>query len=62
VPGGLYQEVRTGRVVQLDTRDILPASLDGRVACYIRLDDSDKDDPAAENVAGASDPRAGAAG
>lgn len=34
---GLYRELRTGRVVRLSAEDILPASLDGRVACYIRI-------------------------
>jgi hypothetical protein len=34
-PSGRYREVGTGREVILDEQDILPASLDGRVAAYI---------------------------
>ncbi len=33
---GLYREVETGRLVLMEKEDRLPASLDGRVACYIR--------------------------
>ena len=35
VPSGLYREIGTGRLVQLDEEDTLPASLDGRVATYV---------------------------
>jgi len=35
-PPGEYLEVETGRLVDLDEEDILPASCDGRVASYIR--------------------------
>lgn len=34
-PAGLYRELGSGRLVQLDRSDVLPASLDGRVACYV---------------------------
>ena len=37
VPPGVYKEVRSGRRVHLDRDDVLPATLDGRVACYARL-------------------------
>jgi hypothetical protein len=37
VPAGAYREVESGRVVVLDTEERLPASLDGRVACYLPL-------------------------
>lgn len=37
VPAGAYRQVETHRVVRLDHEDHLPASLDGRVACYVRL-------------------------
>ncbi len=32
---GLYREVGTGRELYLNVEDVLPASLDGRVACYM---------------------------
>lgn len=38
VPPGIYRQIGTGRILRLDTRDILPASLDGRVACYERVE------------------------
>ncbi len=38
-PPGVYREIVTRREVRLDTADLLPASLDGRVACYVRVDD-----------------------
>ena len=37
VPPGLYKEVRSGRRIHLSQDDFLPATLDGRVACYARL-------------------------
>ena len=37
VPPGTYRQIGTGRVLCLDQYDILPASLDGRVACYERI-------------------------
>jgi hypothetical protein len=37
VPAGIYREVETEREVRLDQEDYLPASLDGRVASYVRV-------------------------
>jgi hypothetical protein len=37
VPKGTYRQVGGGREVRLDNEDFLPASLDGRVACYVRV-------------------------
>ena len=37
VTPGLYREIGGKREVRLDAEDILPASLDGRVACYTRI-------------------------
>ncbi len=37
VPPGVYLQVGTGRRVCIETEDTLPASLDGQVACYIRV-------------------------
>jgi hypothetical protein len=37
VPPGAYREINGGRMVDLDKADVLPASLDGHVACYSRL-------------------------
>ncbi len=37
VQPGRYQNVSTGRIVELPKQDTLPASLDGCVACYVRL-------------------------
>lgn len=34
---GLYRQVGSGREVRLEQEDFLPASLDGRVACYMRI-------------------------
>ncbi len=34
---GTYRQVGGMREVRLDHEDILPASLDGRVACYMRI-------------------------
>jgi len=33
---GLYQQLDSNRVVALDFEGFLPASLDGRVACFVR--------------------------
>ena len=38
VPSGRYRDADTGREVNLAQPDYLPASLDGRVAQYIRVD------------------------
>ena len=34
-PSGLYREVGTGREILLEQQEVLPASLDGRVAAYL---------------------------
>ncbi len=34
VPRGIYRQIETKREIVLDREDTLPASLDGRVACY----------------------------
>lgn len=36
-PPGMYEEVSSGRTVTIGLEDLLPASLDGHVACYRRL-------------------------
>jgi hypothetical protein len=36
VPAGDYQQVETKREVHFEKEDVLPASLDGRVAVYVR--------------------------
>jgi hypothetical protein len=38
VPSGVYRQMGSGCEVMLDQDDVLPASLDGRVACYMRID------------------------
>ncbi len=37
VPSGVYKQIGGDREVKLDHEDFLPASLDGRVACYMRV-------------------------
>lgn len=37
VPAGTYRRLDTGRTLMLAGPDALPASLDGRVACYVRV-------------------------
>jgi hypothetical protein len=37
VPPGVYREISSRREVRLEREDYLPASLDGRVACYQRM-------------------------
>ncbi len=37
VPSGTYKQIGGSREVRLDHEDFLPASLDGRVACYMRV-------------------------
>ena len=37
VEAGRYRELNSGKELHLETEDTLPASLDGRVACYARL-------------------------
>lgn len=34
---GRYRELGSGRLIELDKEDTLPASLDGRVACYVKV-------------------------
>ena len=34
---GTYRQVGGNREILLENEDILPASLDGRVACYMRV-------------------------
>jgi len=36
VPAGDYQQVETKREVHFEKEDVLPASLDGHVAVYVR--------------------------
>ena len=36
-PAGLYQRIGTSHTIRLIHQDYLPATLDGRVACYARL-------------------------
>ena len=37
VAPGLYEDMDSGRRVWIECEDFLPASLDGRVACYRRV-------------------------
>ena len=37
VESGAYKQVGTGRILRLSEAGHLPASLDGRVACYVRM-------------------------
>jgi len=37
VPPGVYRQIGTRREICLECEDMLPASLDGRVACYERV-------------------------
>ncbi len=37
VPQGIYRQIGADREVKLEHEDFLPASLDGRVACYTRI-------------------------
>ncbi len=34
-PAGIYREISNNREVRLEKEDVLPASLDGHVACYV---------------------------
>jgi hypothetical protein len=36
-PAGLYQRIGSTHTVRLIVQDYLPATLDGRVACYARV-------------------------
>ena len=35
VSAGVYRRLGSSQIVRLETEDYLPASLDGRVACYL---------------------------
>lgn len=37
VPAGRYRQIESSREILLEKEDVLPASLDGRVACYKRV-------------------------
>jgi len=37
VPPGIYRQIDSKRVIYITSEDHLPASLDGRVACYVRV-------------------------
>jgi hypothetical protein len=37
VPSGTYKQLGSSRVIRVEEEDALPASLDGRVACYVRV-------------------------
>lgn len=37
VSPGLYKQLGSGKVIRLYKEDVLPASCDGRVACYVRV-------------------------
>lgn len=37
VPPGLYRQIGSGRELCFDEESSLPASLDGRVACYVAV-------------------------
>ena len=37
VPPGRYKQVESGRIIFLEEEDYLPASLDGRIACYLAI-------------------------
>ena len=34
---GTYRQIGGGREIRIEKEDFLPASLDGRVACYMRV-------------------------
>lgn len=40
VPTGTYKQVGGHRQVKVEGEDYLPASLDGRVACYLRVNNA----------------------
>ena len=54
VPAGKYRQIEGGREVRLAREDLLPGSLDGRVACYERVPDRRTDFPRREQRLGAS--------
>lgn len=40
VPRGTYKQLGSNRQLVLEQDDTLPATMDGRVACYVRMDHS----------------------
>ncbi len=40
VPSGIYKQIDGGREIEIKGEDFLPASLDGRVACYMRVNNT----------------------
>ena len=38
VPPGRYRLIGSGRMIDLPREEMLPATMDGRVACYQRID------------------------
>ena len=37
-PSGLYEEIETHQEIRLEQEGYLPARLDGRIACYVRVE------------------------
>lgn len=50
VPPGCYKQVESGRIVTLEEEDFLPASLDGRIACYLAIWHVSKRQPEESNT------------
>jgi hypothetical protein len=40
VRSGMYKQIGIERSIHLDKDDVLPASQDGRIACYMRIENS----------------------
>ena len=38
MPRGTYKQLGSNRRLVMEQNDILPATMDGRVACYVRMD------------------------
>ena len=38
VPRGTYKQLGSDRTLILEHDEVLPATMDGRVACYVRID------------------------
>lgn len=49
---GIYREVETRRELELVSEDYLPATLDGRVACYMRINPPMPDGKEPDGTAG----------
>ena len=47
---GVYRQLESGRVVQIEADDYLPASLDGQVACYVRVANNEKQKTVETNI------------